>query len=411
MSIKNFIYSRKDEGIYRKRTILGIKITTKLNKPKELQNTIPIFEVIKYPNYSTEKKYKLAIILAFGIGDYILFRKFLPYVRDYYKSYNITLIGNNSHKDIIEYFDVNYIDEYICYQGIFCNIEELKSFLDKNNMKYDILISHFYGRQPPHNDMVSVINAREKIGSYGSLGPLSHGMRGNSSKIYTKLIYNNIDEDETTHEITRNKNFFEQLLDVNIKLNDMNIEIDKKFFEKIDFNFNKKFFILFPSSAEDRKMYNNEYFAKICNYLCSRYNLICYIVGSKSDGDLANEIIQISNSKNIKNICGRYKLNELFYIFNKAKLIITVDSAGYHMGVSVSDNIIVITSGMSYGRYLKYPKELVNGKNINIVLPKELEEDIENNNTKLDYEYEPLYDLQSIKPDYICKLIDDKYKF
>ena len=83
LSIKNFIYSRKDEGIYRKRTILGIKITTKLNKPKELQSTIPIFEVIKYPNYSTEKKYKLAIILAFGIGDYILFRKFLPYVRDY----------------------------------------------------------------------------------------------------------------------------------------------------------------------------------------------------------------------------------------------------------------------------------------------------------------------------------------
>ena len=33
MNIKDFIYSKKDEGIYRKRTIFGIKIIT---KPYEL---------------------------------------------------------------------------------------------------------------------------------------------------------------------------------------------------------------------------------------------------------------------------------------------------------------------------------------------------------------------------------------
>ena len=33
MSVKDFIYSKKDEGIYRKRTIFGVKIIT---KPKEL---------------------------------------------------------------------------------------------------------------------------------------------------------------------------------------------------------------------------------------------------------------------------------------------------------------------------------------------------------------------------------------
>lgn len=33
MNIKDFIYSKKEEGIYRKTTIFGIKITT---KPKEL---------------------------------------------------------------------------------------------------------------------------------------------------------------------------------------------------------------------------------------------------------------------------------------------------------------------------------------------------------------------------------------
>lgn len=70
-NILKFIYNKEDKGIYRIRTILGIKITT---KPKELSyNIIPY--IIKNKNY-VEKKYKLAIFLRFGIGDYILFRKF-----------------------------------------------------------------------------------------------------------------------------------------------------------------------------------------------------------------------------------------------------------------------------------------------------------------------------------------------
>ena len=400
--IIKFIYSKKDEGIHRKLTILGIKIIT---KPKKLRYNIGV-NIIKSPYYAENKK-KLAIFLRFGIGDYILFRKFLPYIKEYYKDYNITLIGNSLHKDIVKNFDMDYIDEYMPYQEYNTHPKTLE--YNFQNIEYDILISHFYGRNYEIDNIISFINAKEKITSYGSLWHYSKYNRARGFTTYTKLIFNHIDEDDKTHEMTINTDFFEQLFNTKINLKDMNIELENNFFEKIDFNFEGKYCIIFPASADKKREYKTEYFAKICDYLHSKYGLMFYIVGSEEDNKIANEIIEYSNSNCIKNICGKYKLNELFYIFNKAKLIITVDSAGYHIGIAVNDNILCISSGMSYSRYLNYPKELVKNKNINIVLPKELEEDIKNNNTKRDYEYYPLYDLQSIKPDDICKLIDSKY--
>lgn len=66
----------------------------------------------------------------------------------------------------------------------------------------------------------------------------------------------------------------------------MNIKLKNEEFQNIDFKFQNRYFILFPSSIEERRMYNNQYFAKTCNYLCSKYNLICFIVGSKRDSEI-----------------------------------------------------------------------------------------------------------------------------
>lgn len=403
-NILKFIYNREDKGIYRIRTILGIRITT---KPKNLLNNLSPF-VIKFSNYKT-KKYKLAVFLRFGIGDYILFRKFLPYIRDYYKEYNITLIGNSIWSDILYYFDKDYIDEYISYQGYHYPPTAFKDYFE--NIEYDILISHFYGHDDCMDTIISYMNAKEKIGSYGSLWNNTRFNRAKAFTIYDKFIKKNIDDDERVHEITRNINFFEELLNRKIDINDMNIELDKSFFDKIDFDFNDKYCILFPFSVDKLRIWDNRMFAEIIDYLYSKYEITSYIVGSKDNILEADDIVNnCFDTKYAKNICGKYKLNELFYIFNKAKLIISIDSAGYHIGIAVNDNVICITSGLSYNRYLNYPKELIKNKNINIVLPKELEKDIKNNSAKIDYQYYPLYDLQSIEPEYICELIDDRYK-
>lgn len=409
-AIKKFIYSKKEDGVYIKRTIFGINITTKIkNLPfKENRSETNIFEIYKNPNY-TEKKYKLAMFCPFGIGDYILFRKFLPYIKDYYKEYNIAIIGNGQFADILKYFDSEYIDEYISYLSSVYSIDAKAVEEFFANREYDILIFHFYGRAYNFDMMIKSIKAKEKIASYGSLWHNSRYLRALSFEFYTRLISNN-DNIENIFEFERNRHFFEELLNRKIDINDMNIELDKSFFNKIDFDFNLKYCIIFPCSPDKKRGGDNRMFAEIIDYLYSKYEITSYIVGSKDNILEADDIVNnCSYTKYAKNICGKYKLNELFYIFNKAKLIISVDSAGYHMGISVNDNVIVISSGMSYNRYLQYPKELIKNKNINIVLPKELEKDIKNKTEKFDYEYYPLYDIKSITSKFVCGLIDDKY--
>ena len=411
--IPKFIFSRRYEGIYCKTTILGICITTKpkyVNKihiNKQIENE---FQIIRSDNY-VEKSKKLALLFCFGIGDYLLFRLFLPYIRDYYKDYNITLIvavHSGNYKDIILSFDMQYIDDIIIFPYFTNNFNE-KFEIFFSNRKYDILISHFYNRGAPLNSMVSKLNANIKIGSFGSLWHESRYVRSLTLQYYNKIICNNIDEDEIIHELDRNKNFFEQLFNQKIEINSIDIKLKDEYFTKIDFSFNNKYCILFPFSGDIGRCYDIKYFSLIANHLYSKYNIISLIVGSNNDIDNANKIINNKNEGYIKNICGKYKLNELFYIFNKAKLIISIDSAGYHIGLATNKNVICISSGMSYHRYLKYNDNYINDKNINVIFPKQLEEDIQNNKIKLDYEYFNSYDVNSIEPDFICNIIDKKY--
>lgn len=411
--IPKFIFSRKYEGIYCKTRILGICITTKPKKipKKHIKKIIKNeFKIIKNEHY-VERNKKLAILLAAGIGDYILFRLFLPYIRDYYKDYNITLIVavySGNYEDIMTKFDIEFIDEIITFHFPLSNLDE-KLHIFFYNINYDILISHFYGRCGHFNYLVSKINADKKIGSFGSLWYESQYQRATSIYHYDEIIYNNIDEDETVHELNRNKNFFEQVLNRKIEINTVDIKLKDEYFTKIDFNFNDKYCILFPFTSDSGRYYNINNFIKIAQHLYYKYNIISYIVGSKNDIKNTDKIINNFNEKFIKNICGEYKLNELFYIFNKARLIISIDSAGYHIGVYTNKNVICISCGQSYHRYLKYSDNYVKDKNINIILPKELEIDMKNNTTKIGFEYCPMYDINSISTDYVVNLIDEKY--
>lgn len=411
--IPKFIFSRRYEGIYCKTTILGICITTKpkyVNKihiNKQIENE---FQIIRNDNY-VEKSKKLALLFCFGIGDYLLFRLFLPYIRDYYKDYNITLIvavHSGNYKDIILNFDMQYIDEMIIFPYFTNNFNE-KFEIFFSNKKYDIVISHFYNRGAPLNYMVSKLNANIKIGSFGSLWHESRYVRILSLKYYNKIIYNNIDEDETVHELDRNKNFFEQVLNKNIEIDKIDIKLQNTEFEKIDFDFDSKYCIIFPCPSTSEKLYDLSKYSIICEFIFNRYQTISYIVGANNNIKNVDKIINDNNKKYIKNICGKYKLNELFYIFNKAKLIISVDSAGYHIGVFTNKNVICISNGLTHHRYLKYNDNYIKDKNINIILPKQLEEDIQNNKTQLDYEYNSRYNINSIDSDYICNIIDKKY--
>ena len=58
---------------------------------------------------------KILIIRLDDIGDYILFRNFLPYYKnaEHWKSYSFTLLGNIVWKDLFEKYDASLVNAVI----------------------------------------------------------------------------------------------------------------------------------------------------------------------------------------------------------------------------------------------------------------------------------------------------------
>lgn len=81
------------------------------NNIDALQKTYGI-KIINFTNKSYNEK-TIALYFDAGIGDYLMLRPLLPFIREYYKNCKLTFIGNNRFKDVFSYFDKDYIDEYI----------------------------------------------------------------------------------------------------------------------------------------------------------------------------------------------------------------------------------------------------------------------------------------------------------
>ncbi|ADK30012.1 glycosyltransferase family 9 protein [Brachyspira pilosicoli] len=354
------------------------------------------FQVLSISNKKEYSK-NIAIYFDSGIGDYMFFRPFLPYIRNCFKNDKLTFIGSARFLDIVLFFDKENIDEYIYFEG---NdnyyYEQLEDFFE--NIHYDILISHYYLRMLSTDRTISLINSKEKISNYGALLNLTKRQRVNNIDVYTRFIY---PDENDKFELYRNIDFFREVLNENIEINNLSIQLNEDYFNNINFNFNQKYSIIFPGSTDINRQWNPSNFSYVADHLYYKYNIISYVVGSEKEEDLAIKII--GNKKHIISICGKYQLHKLFYLFNKSRIVITNDSAGYHIAMAVSSNVIVISSGGSYTRFINYPEKYKKDKIVSTPIP-----DGAFNIVDIEYFYNRDF-LNTITSENICSLIDEKH--
>lgn len=326
-----------------------------------------------------------------------MLRPLLPFIREYYKNCKLIFIGNNRFKDVLSYFDKDYIDEYIYYDGDIKYEYNIKKDFFKN-ICYDVLISPYFLVTEYLQNNLSLIKAKEKIASFGGLLTMSQRQRVKTAQNYTKIIYPN---EKDVFELYRNIEFFEQLFNQRITINYISINLKEEDFKNVDFNFNERYAIIFPSATDINRQWDYKKFQFVCEHIYKKYKMTSYIVGGEGDKELANKII--GNRKYIISICGKYKLHEVFYIFNKSKIVVTNDSGGYHIAMSVSDNVIVISSGANFIRFIDYPKQFKEDKIISTPIPDKAKEF-----KYIEYYYDRDF-LNTISAKSICDLIDEKH--
>ncbi len=376
-------------------------------KLKNLINYI-LFLIISPFIKSKDKSYLPASMLVIrldAIGDYILFRNFLQAIKEdsKYRDYKITLCGNIIWKDIAEALDKEYVDSFIWidrkkfYNNIFYKFSVLKNI---NKKKYEAVINSTYTREILYGDeIVWASGAPVRIGSKGTLDKHAKWKRKIfSDKYYTRLIASS---EKNIFEFYRNKEFFNEILngEINITRTSCNISKINSTIKLPD-----KYATLFPGSKDAERRWAPRNFATAAKKLTDEENYYIVIPGGPGDQRISDEIASLLNSKKILNLTGKNSLTDLIKIIAGTDLLISNDTVAVHIAASLNTKFICISSGIYFGRFHPYPKEIY--PESYYVYPDIVEENLNNKDFLEKIRYNSSIDINLIKAEKVCKLID-----
>lgn len=298
----------------------------------------------------------LLLIRVDAIGDYILFRNFIKYIKDTYTDYKITLVGNIAWKSLSLEFDNELFENWIWIHrkkflyNLFYRNKTLRKITSQG---YEIVISPVYSREFFYSDtIVKLVTAKEKIGSEGDFSNITKKQKKISDQYFTKLISA---DKNIVFEFYRNKEFFENFF--SIELNILRPEIILKP-RKLEFNLPSKYAVLFIGASANFRKWSIGNFVQIGLYLKEKYGMEVIVCGAKSDLPEARQFNQLFGKEYI-DLVNKTSLIELLHIIDKSHLLIANETSAPHFAVALNkQNLIVISNGNHFGRFTPYPKDI-----------------------------------------------------
>ena len=353
----------------------------------------------------SSKEKKLLVVKLDVIGDYIIFRNFLEYIKnsEKYKDYKIYLLGNKLWQGISEKLDNEFVDEFIWVnrKKIIKNFSYRSKIIKSlHRESLETIIYPTYSREFSIDSLIWAVSADNKIGFWGDNSNISKLLKKKSDKFYTRLIETN---KENIFEFYKNKDFFQKVLDESINLDYPKINVDSE-----DSIIEGKYAVIFPGASSVNKRLSSKNFAQVADYLVDKFSLDVYIVGSNTDNNLAKEIHSECKEKSkIMNYTGKTDLYELILLIAKSEFLFSVDSCAVHMAHAVDTEAVSVFSGIHFGRFSPYP----NTQKLISLYPKEIMQRIDNQFNELAKEYKTYSNLyvnnisQDIIKDSINKLL------
>jgi ADP-heptose:LPS heptosyltransferase len=373
-----------------------------------------IFDLLKYLPYKFiqpvhvpqgEPQKDIFIIKTDEIGDYVLFRNFLPFIKNNkrYGNYKIILCGNNIFKNLAENLDKDYVDEFIWLNkkkfinNLRYRNDQLK-FLSSRNP--EILVNCCYSRSFYIDDEIALkVPASKKIAFKTDLSNSYKWQIKLSNKYYSNLI----DINGEVFDFKKNRSFLEKLFNIKIDLSRPEISINKLPDAQGQ---NKNYAVLYAGGKRNYKKWDLNYFIKIGDFIVEKYDLNIFLVGTESEAKDNLEIYSgIKNKNKVTDLTGKTSLISLTSLISKAKLLIANDSGIVHLAASVKTKTIVILNGTQFGRFLPYPADTC--IEISALYPAEIMKNINDKNSLYEkFKYRSTLDINSVLPEQVENEID-----
>ncbi len=303
----------------------------------------------------------ILLIRLDSIGDYILFRNFIKYYKEYNKDSSLTLIGNIIWKDLSENFDAGYIDSFIWvdrvkfYRNLFYRYKKIMEISSKG---YRFVIDPTFTRNFFLGSIIiKFVNAKEKIGIkqdfFGKrnfIGKIFNQI-GNDSKNFTKLISLS---KTPMFEFNRNREFCEKLLGLDAIIEKPSIDLHNI---KLTVNIPEHYVVLFIGAAAKYRKWPLKNFIEVAFQIKNKLGYEVLLCGSSNDSGKIKQFIS-GFENDIYNFVGKTSLLDLIYIISRSNLVISNETSVPHMAVALDIPVIVISNGNNLGRFVPYPKQI-----------------------------------------------------
>jgi ADP-heptose:LPS heptosyltransferase len=298
------------------------------------------------------KENTLLIIKPDGIGDYILFRNYLQFLKTSgkFNGHQIFLLTNMANKDLAINMDSLYVDGFFWYSdSYFLKWKLVKLLADLQALKVNTIIYPTYSRKYPVDWLVHQINAKNKIGIDGDTLNQTLSFKIKSDKYYSKMITVGNDH---LHEFDRNKQIFETFTG-------QKCEFTKPFINGLNIAQNESI-VIFPGGSESGKRWSAENFHQLCNKIITKLKTNIILTGGKDEVAIGEEISNGFSTAHLSNKTGTLSLVELSAVIGGSKLLISNDSVAVHLAVALNIPVICLSKGDLYGRFIPYPKHIYN---------------------------------------------------
>jgi ADP-heptose:LPS heptosyltransferase len=365
------------------------------------QIAFPAVSSMAFVNFPKE----IFLIKTDEIGDYILFRNFLPFIKQNkkFKDYKIVLCGNSAWRDIANFFDVDYIDEFIWIEkknfmnDLFYRYKFLKML---SSRKSALTINCSYSRSFFIDDaIIRSIPSERKIGFKSDLSNSYNWQLKISNKYYDELI----NSEEVVFEFYKNKILFEKIFCLNINLKQPNINCENL---KSEFKINDNYVAFFIGGRYAYKRWDIGNFVKLGKYIIQNYGLKILLLGAISEAKLNSSFInKIEMQEQVIDLTGKTSLKDIIKILEHSKILVSNDTGIVHIAASVGTSAVVIANGTHYGRFFPYPDDT--NKKMALIFPPEISTLIEKESFLQEkLKYRSLYDLNHVNYNLVKEKVD-----
>ena len=265
---------------------------------------------------------KFLIIQTAFIGDVILATPLIEKLHQFYHEAQIDFLLRKGNEDILK--NHPYLKNIIIWDKKKNKIRNLWRLLKQiRNTNYDTIIN--LQRFLSTGVLTAFSAAGEKIGF--DKNPMS--------LLFTKKVKHFLkNRDDNPHEVLRNLSLITHLTDSSFTLPKLYPSVED--FEYVNSYITSPYICIAPASVWFTKQFPINKWVSFLNIIDIKLNV--FLLGSKDDSAIAEEMISIVNNAkvNIINLCGKLNLLQSAALMSSAEMNFVNDSAPLHLCSSVN---------------------------------------------------------------------------